>query len=128
MLVKAAIAIFFIFTSEVTGTIGTNDTIAGSIQLILLVHPHNKLELLPFVLGGIESQLYPKDRINIYIRTEKLNGRDETFAELNSRTIESLKIWRRENRDDYHQIELDIDDEEFVNDQQYQSEARIRNI
>ena len=43
-----------------------------TIQITIIVHPYNKYLYLPYVLGGIESQVYPKDRIRLHLLTERI--------------------------------------------------------
>lgn len=80
-----------------------------TIEVVLLVHPYNKAQILPYSLGGIESQIYPKKRINISIRTETiLSSDDQRAKDANERTLAILKQWVTENRQHYHQIELEV--------------------
>lgn len=92
-----------------------------TIQLVLLIHPFNKASVLPFSLGSIETQNYPKDRIKVFIRTELYkndgltqdNSNKELIEEkikLNGLTIDMLKKWIRLNRHQYNDIEFVLGD------------------
>lgn len=90
--------------------------IAPTIQLIILVNPYNKASILPYSLGSIESQLYPKDRIKVLFKTERLTKEDSSghdltqeqneFLRRNQLTINILRTWIRHNRQEYNEIEL----------------------
>lgn len=105
------------------------EEIEPSLQVILIIHPYNKINELPFFLSGIEKQNYPKDRINILIQTEIFNsvnnGQYEKSGErfkLNDKTIRILKSWKKSVELEYHEFELKIhqlnddEDDQLSND------------
>src|SRR5699024_5955966 len=100
--------------------------LSPTIQLILLVHPYNKLLYLPYLLGSLEAQIYPKDRLRIHLLTERIFyeesyfdavansfdlGSDSRFEILddriraNDQTIEMLKVWSRQKRGQYNELQ-----------------------
>ena len=80
-----------------------------TIEIVVLVHPFNKVKTLPFLLGGIEQQNYPKSRINVYFRTENiLSDRDPSIVDANELTIQLLEKWTKNYMNVYHQITLDV--------------------
>lgn len=100
-----------------------------TIQIVILIHPYNKLPFLPYCLGGIESQNYPKNRIRIHIITERIfydesidneqiisdrrTPNDDNISldermQLNDETISIIKRWIKHNQDFYNDIELSI--------------------
>jgi len=94
-----------------------DDYLLPTIQIILLVNPFNKVSVLPFSLGSIERQLYPKHRIKLFIRTELLTNENistedrnedlwHQLMEMNAITIDMLRKWIRDNRKDYNDIEF----------------------
>ena len=85
-----------------------------TIQIVVLVHPYNKLLYLPYLLGSLESQSYPKDRLRLHLITERIfyeesyydlgspafdpHDQDERFEifddriQANDQTLEQLKL------------------------------------
>ena len=101
----------------------------ATIQITLLIHPYNKLIYLPYMLGSLESQNYPKNRIRIHIITERIFYEESYYdndhsidhiesdfpfdilddrIRQNDETITLLKLWTRKNRFLYNGIELTI--------------------
>ncbi|CAG2110163.1 unnamed protein product, partial [Medioppia subpectinata] len=94
-----------------------SDLLLPTIQVILLVNPYNKASVLPFSLGSIERQLYPKHLIKVWIKTELLTSdlkavkgqKKELFEEMldmNAMTVQMLRKWIRDNRKQYNDMEL----------------------
>lgn len=95
-----------------------------SIQIIILVHPYNKLIYLPYSLGSIESQSYPKHRIKIKFHTERIYYEEspiqssydnsdhsdllDEHIEQNDLTINIIKTWINNHRNEYNQLELSV--------------------
>lgn len=105
-----------------------------TIELVILVHPYNKAAYLPFTLGGLEAQNYPRSRVRIRFITERLFGENSVYDDdghsllyrrdqrsieedgiwlddrlrLNDLTIEMLKRWTRRHQAEYNDIELVI--------------------
>lgn len=100
-----------------------------TLQIVILVHPFNKIKILPFSLGGIEDQKYPKDRINVYIVTSKLHLSSESEQTINNRlTLELLRKWAQTNNALYHDIQLHVESEESEVQQSYWNPSRFRKI
>lgn len=97
-----------------TESITENGRIPPSLQIILIVHPFNKFNELPFVLSGIEEQTYPKNRTNVLILSEfyvSVGGRhDNERSKYNDLTIRLLKSWKQSVEFKYHKFELKLDE------------------
>ena len=113
-----------------------SDLLPSTIQIILLVHPFNKAQVLPFTLGGIEQQNYIKTRINVYIQTEKIDYDTHEYDEEveenkqnNKMTIDMVKRWVKDHKDEYNDIELvignEMNDNEDVNYWNYNRFKRV---
>ncbi|UXI23098.1 activating signal cointegrator 1 [Sarcoptes scabiei] len=115
--------------------ISTEEYFLPTIQIVILVHPYNKIQYLPFSLGAIEAQNYPKDRLRVNIITERImideNSIDESFVQeeidarlkLNHKTIKLLKRWTSQNGDLYNDLKLSIANTKISN----QSESEYWN-
>ncbi|KAK4539079.1 hypothetical protein RGQ29_031991 [Quercus rubra] len=101
-------------------TSAQDDTDAPKLDIVMLVHPYNKINFLPFSLGGIEHQhLYPKDRINLIIRVGVYGSYFATSSikySLNQETLRILYQWVAANEKDYHKILVHEDIEEMNDD------------
>ncbi|RWS27559.1 glycosyltransferase 25 family member-like protein, partial [Leptotrombidium deliense] len=114
LLVLSAIVLSAV--KPVVTVFGSDKELSSSLQVILLCHPYTKANVLPFTLAGIESQVYPKNRINIFIKTEVYNSVfDGTFNssipkfDFNRDTVNILRKWVKNNRDHYNDVDLQID-------------------
>ncbi|RWS13354.1 glycosyltransferase 25 family member-like protein [Dinothrombium tinctorium] len=93
------------------------DELRPSLQIVFLCHPFTKVNVLPFSLGGIESQVYPKHRINVYIKTEVYSdvfdgsyNHSDYKRHYNKLTIDILRNWANNNRHEYNELDLRIDE------------------
>lgn len=111
---------------------GSSTTFPPTIQIVILVHPYNKAFYLPYLLGSLEEQIYPKDRLRLHLLTERifyeesyfeslgagagayLDGNDARFEVLDERirandeSIEMLRRWTRQQRPLYNELELTV--------------------
>nr|XP_046917261.1 glycosyltransferase 25 family member-like [Dermatophagoides farinae] len=105
-------------------TTNLDEYLLPTIQIVILIHPYNKAQFLPYCLGAIESQKYSKNRIRIKLITERIfyeESNDPLYREpddidvilderirVNEQTIRMMKRWSRANEDHYNDIELSI--------------------
>ena len=117
-----------------------DDYLLPTLQIVLLINPFNKVSVLPYSLGSIEGQLYPKHRIKIWIRTELLSFDDsdkdknqeltQQMTQMNGLTINMLRTWIRDNRKKYSDIEfvLGHDSVEDVFQDKYWTTNRFKHL
>lgn len=88
-----------------------------TLQVVLFVHPHNKLHVLPYTLSSLDQQDYPRDRIKIYVHTELYEpvqrglASDISSIKLfhNWQTVQALKRWRDSVRGEYQELDLHVE-------------------
>ncbi|KAI1280848.1 Glycosyltransferase 25 family member [Halotydeus destructor] len=102
-----------------------------TIEVVILVHPYNKVPILPHLFGGLEHQDYPKERLNLYIKTESLLARKTTRqTTLNRLTIKLIQEWVRWNERHYHQVTVEespigLDEEDTI---EYWTQSRFSRL
>lgn len=94
------------------------------VTIAIAVHPHNKLNILPYTLGGIEEQRYPKERISVHFFHSLYapTVTNATRRNLNSATRSMLNEWKNYwsssstsslQSDTYHSIKMHQDTQEL---------------
>lgn len=126
-----------------------NITLPKTLFIFIAIHPFNKLKYLPYVLGGLEKQIYQKKRIRLLIHTEQLlvskhcREKDKIEIEfdrvcqeqsLNAKTLKAIRTWVASNEIYYSNIDLKIDlvSQDASNEQHfghfYWSDSRFKRL
>lgn len=133
LLLLASFTAILRYRSGVRANTDILESLPPTLEIVILVHPSNKANVLPYTLGGLEQQDYPKDRINLYLRTEILpsTGTSASEKDANKRTLELLETWIRHNGKKYHNVEMhdvaeELQEKGEVND--YWTRARFSKI
>lgn len=103
------------------------------IDIVMLVHPYNKLNVILFSLGGIEHQQFPKNRIHLIFRIGVYGSHFVTSATkyaLNEETLRILYLWVGANEKDYHKITVheDIEELDDESDKEYWTANRFAKV
>ena len=108
--------IVIVILSLVTTSV-QDDGEAPNLDIVMLIHPYNKVNFLPFSLGGIEHQQdFPKDQIHLIFRVGVYGSQFATSVlkySLNQETLRILYQWVDANEKDYHKITVHEDIEEL---------------
>ena len=118
-----------------------DDYLPPRVTIAIPVHPHNKVNILPYTLGSIESQLYPKERISVhfFLGIYAPTIANQTRKRLNAKTESMIndweKYWSPESTagasECYHSIkvheEIQVMDEE-TDESEYWSKERYSRI
>lgn len=111
-------------------TIRCADASAPTLDIVMLVHPYNKLNVLPFSLGGIDHQQdFPKHQINLIFRVGVFGSRFVTSPlkfSMNQKTLRLLYQWIEVNEKDFHKVVVHEDIEEVDDDQDREYWTRQR--
>lgn len=116
-----------------------DDYLPPRVTIAISVHPHNKVNILPYTLGSIESQLYPKERISVhfFLSTYAPTIANQTRKSLNARTKSMIddwtKYWSHESKvgESYHSIKVHRDVQvidEGTDDSEYWTKERYSRI
>jgi collagen beta-1,O-galactosyltransferase len=124
-LVLTLLAIILNGDKDVEGT----DFLQPSLNVVMLVHPYNKINFLPFTLGGLEQQAYPKERINVIFRIGVFGSKSMTPSSLyhwNQETLSMLHKWTDVHGRSYHKVVIQEDIEEMIDDDDSEYWSRRR--
>ena len=124
--------LFLLLCQLSLGSENGSTTFPPTIQIVILVHPYNKALYLPYLLGSLEEQIYPKDRLRLHLLTERIFYEESYFESLgagagaylddndarfevlderiraNDESIEMLRRWARQQRPLYNELELTV--------------------
>lgn len=108
------------------------DFVEPTLEIVMTIHPYNKRSFLPFSLGGIESQIYPKERINVVFRVGVYGSESlaSNVYKKNQVTLEILRLWKKQNEDLYHKISIveDLQNVELESKEEYWSRERFSQL
>lgn len=133
-LTSAMTTLVMVVVLSLVMTSAQEDSHVPNLDIVMLIHPYNKVNFLPFSLGGIEhQQLFPKDRINLIFRVGVYGSYFATTPikyNLNQETLRILYQWIHANENDYHKILVHEDIEELNDDshQEYWTANRFGKV